>query len=105
MVQDWPGNIRELENAMETLVVLTEGDDLRPEDFISQIQMEESEAIVTIRRVAPWTQTMAEVERKVLQMTAAQCRSTRAMADVLHIDQSTISRKMQKYGLSLGKKK
>ena len=101
MVQDWPGNIREL----ETLVVLTEGDDLRPEDFISLIQMEESEAIVTIRRVAPWNQTMAEVERKVLQMTAAQCRSTRAMADVLHIDQSTISRKMQKYGLSLGKKK
>ncbi len=105
MVQDWPGNIRELENAIETLVILTEGDDLQPEDFISQIQMEESEAIVTIRRLAPWNQTMAEVERKILQMTADQCHSTRAMADILHIDQSTISRKMQKYGLSLGRKK
>jgi two-component system, NtrC family, response regulator len=36
----WPGNIRELENIIERLVVLTAGDEIRPSDLPPFLQRE-----------------------------------------------------------------
>ena len=36
-VYDWPGNVRELKSLIERLVIVSEGDKIKPEDFAGRL--------------------------------------------------------------------
>ena len=99
MRQEWPGNIRELENAVETMVVLPSDDTLTPAHFVGKGPGEDAKAAVKVRHIVPWKQAVEEMEKALLTRAYEECRSTRAMAKMLQIDQSTVVRKMKKWGL------
>lgn len=97
----WPGNIRELENAMETMVVLAPGDDLLPEYFMASRKEGDTGEAVQLKKIIPWKEAVDALESELLRQAHAQYGSTRAMAEVLGINQSTISRKMKKLGIEV----
>jgi transcriptional regulator with PAS, ATPase and Fis domain len=92
---NWPGNIRELENLVERLLVTSPGEwitlaDLPPGlfehiDYKSNIQ---------VRGVMPLRLAILELEGQLIQNALKECGSTYKAAKALNIDQSTLARKM-----------
>jgi len=97
MRYDWPGNIRELENALERAVILQEGRIIMSEDLPEKLRLRskgKSDSVVSVANL-----TLDELEKeyllKVLEETG--WHKKRA-ASILGINASTLYRKLQRYG-------
>lgn len=93
---EWTGNIRELENVIENLVVLQESDRLLPEHLPSHLFKEEqSENGITVNGVLPLKEAVFQTERQLFRNASQRYSSTRAMAKALGVNQSTVVRKQK----------
>ena len=96
MVYDWPGTVRELQNALEHAVVLSRGDIIEPGALPERITRRRKEPLVA-ERSSP-NPSLDIIERAyimwVLQSEGG--NKTRA-AEVLGIDPSTLYRKLSRY--------
>ncbi|HTX22075.1 MAG TPA: sigma-54 dependent transcriptional regulator [Candidatus Aquilonibacter sp.] len=97
----WPGNLRELRNAIERAVILTKHKMLFPEDFPAELRGQNPAAIAAGEKL-PQTGSLISLEkleeahlRKVLEQTP----SLTEAAEILGIDQATLYRKRKKIGL------
>ncbi|MBA2244102.1 MAG: sigma-54 dependent transcriptional regulator [Gemmatimonadota bacterium] len=95
---DWPGNIRELENALERAVVLSSSGEIDLSALPDRITARETQPLVSNR--LPPNPPLEIIERAyihwVLQSEAGNKTRT---AEVLGIDPSTLYRKIVRYGL------
>ena len=102
---DWPGNVREMENLVERLVVLVNEPYIDichlPETMQGKIEtvVDGSEAVV-LNRVVPYKQAVEELEALLLERAFGEHGSTRKVARVLEVNQSTIVRKMKQYQIT-----
>ena len=97
---NWPGNIRELENVIEYLVVTTNADVIQKENLPENILQYGSSSqlkILSLENVTSLKEAVNLVEKRLLLETMEQCASTEEMAKLLKIDRSTVIRKLQKY--------
>ena len=95
----YPGNIRELMNICERLVVMTETKLIDLADLPNQIS---SQAENNLQQFIPGTslqETLDQVEKKLLKKALAQYCNQTEIAAALNVNQSTIARKLKKYGL------
>lgn len=94
----WPGNIRELENVIERLVVTTPGEIITfsdlPRFFFGEQSL--SKATVSVRGLIPLKEAVLAVEKLLLEKAMERYGSTYKAAEVLQVDQSTIVRKLHK---------
>jgi DNA-binding NtrC family response regulator len=101
MRYDYPGNVRELENAIERAVTLAERGEVTPQDLPPGFR-ETPPPLLAERQSFPYSETMtlaqleAEHIRRVLDHFAG--NGTRA-AKSLGISRSTLWRKVREYGL------
>lgn len=101
----WPGNIRELENTMERLLILTEANTIRLEDLPFNIQMaekqtEEESSSSAAPRANLTNMTLEEMEKNhILQMLAFQQGNKTKTAKALGITIKTLYNKLHRYGL------
>lgn len=95
----WPGNIRELENIIERLVVTSKGKEIIPEDLPIQIkyQVEREKMHGYDTEIVPLKQAVERTERNVLMKAYSKFKNTYKMAEALKVSQPTIVRKMKKY--------
>jgi two-component system response regulator AtoC len=92
----WPGNIRELRNALERAVVFSRGDSLEPDDFPENVRAAGRGAAGTTLGL----RSLEDVEKEVIAATleATHYGISRA-ADILGISRKTLLEKRKKYGL------
>ena len=101
MGYDYPGNVRELENAVERAVTLAEGSEITPKDLPPSIR-EPRLPLLGRGSAFPYSEnmTLAQLEaehiRRVLIHTAG---NTTKAAKTLGISRSTLWRKMREYDL------
>lgn len=98
---EWPGNVRELENLVERLIVTSPSNYIDAEDLpweIPGITADESNT-VTVKEIAPLAEVIESAERQLLEMARYEYGTTSAMAEILEVNQSTVSRKMKTYGI------
>ncbi|MGN0714599.1 MAG: TyrR/PhhR family helix-turn-helix DNA-binding protein, partial [Anaerovoracaceae bacterium] len=88
----WPGNIRELKNVMENMVVISNSDYLRSSDLPWVQQKEKPDGGMPTLKEA-----MEEFEKQFLRKAKEQWGTTEKIAKALDVNQSTISRKLNKY--------
>jgi two-component system response regulator HydG len=90
--QTWPGNIRELENAIERAMVVAQEPEIREQDFIFKAPAAASNGT---------SKSLEEMEKTHILRVLEQCswNQTRA-AETLEIDRVTLHHKLKKYGWS-----
>lgn len=96
---EWPGNVRELRNAVEKMVVLSEGDKLGIDDLPYEITHgTRSETPVGETRLAPRTVNIKEMEKAKILSTLERFHynKTRA-AEELGISRRTLHRKLNEW--------
>jgi PAS domain S-box-containing protein len=97
----YPGNVRELLNMCERLVVMTEGreiglDDL-PASIMTAVDRSRFSTMGKFQQGQTLAQMLADAERRILADARRQYRSQSKMAEALGVNQSTIARKLKKY--------
>jgi two-component system response regulator HydG len=97
MSHAWPGNVRELKNMMEQAVLLTEGEEVRPEnlaDLASEWRRRLSQRLVREEG------SLEDMERCYIEEVLRQTGGQKGRASrILGIDRRTLYSKMRKYQL------
>jgi two-component system response regulator AtoC len=97
---DWPGNVRQLRNVVESAVLLCSGPILRAE----ALNIPDAGRAGGTGGAAvsfPEGMTLAEIERQVLEQTFARYHGNRTLtAEKLGLSRRTIQRKVKEHGLS-----
>lgn len=90
--QPWPGNIRELENAIERAMVVAQEPEIREQDFVFK-------SMATASSGAP--KSLEDIEKAHILRVLEECgyNQTRT-AETLDIDRVTLHHKLKKYGWS-----
>ncbi|MDO4517724.1 MAG: sigma 54-interacting transcriptional regulator [Bacillota bacterium] len=102
----WPGNIRELENVVQRLIISSIGDAITSLDVIRELDGE----VIGVSSVEPvkteideasidLTKTMETLEKNIIKYALEKHGSTRRAAKVLGISQTQLVRKKNKYEL------
>ncbi|MEM1137053.1 MAG: sigma-54 dependent transcriptional regulator [Bacteroidota bacterium] len=88
---NWPGNIRELQHAVERAVIMADGDQLKSDDFILKPEQKLKQADADI-------QSMGEVEKNaIIKAMEKHQGNLSEVARELGLSRPTIYRKMKKY--------
>jgi DNA-binding NtrC family response regulator len=94
LAYDWPGNIRELRNCIESSVVLARSTIIEPEDLPSAVSKAENPSLVSLEVGI----TLEEAERRLIVSTLGLCGGNKTKAaDMLGIGRKTLHRKLQEY--------
>lgn len=100
---DWPGNVRDLENAVQSAMILCTDGTIRPEhlpDRIKGYDLAEQQA-VTGNGTGSIREINAQVEKEIISEALKKHNYNRTLtAEALNISRKTLFNKMKRYGLS-----
>lgn len=92
---DWPGNIRELQHAVERAVIMSEGNVLQPHDFFLNQSHEETED-----EFVPYTTNLEETEKMLIRKVIDKHNGNISKASrELGLTRASLYRRIEKYGL------
>jgi len=96
---EWPGNIRELRNTVERIVLLSRGDVIEPADLPEQIAHAKDRKPEIVLGL---DQPLEEIEKKVIRSVLNQITQNRTLAArILGISLRSLHYKIKRYGLGL----
>lgn len=96
---DWPGNIRELRNCVESAVVMCSDSEISLEDLPPQVSKNSEDMGIVIPLGIP----LEESEKIIIRQNLAANRNNRTKtAEVLGIGRKTLQRKLAEWGMEEG---
>ena len=95
---DWPGNIRQLKNVIESMVVISNDEYISLND-VPWISSAGSAGMAEPAGEKSLQQMLDDYEKSILMRAKRKHGSSRKIGESLKVDQSTIVRKMNKYGI------
>lgn len=106
--RDWPGNIRELENVVQRLLITAKGESISIFDVMKEVHVDmfeylskddEGEDLLDESREIPLDVMVGNLEKRIIKHAYEKYRSTRKAAKAIGISQSQFIRKKNKYQL------
>lgn len=95
----WPGNVRQLKNVIENMVVLSEGHELTPETLPREIRPVAAEAAGNMNNLVGIS--IEQAEKELIRNTLKMVEGNREQAaKILGIGERTLYRKIKEYGLT-----
>lgn len=96
----WPGNLRELRNAVERALILCPGAQIAPEDLGIPTVEDSPHPRISARNAALGAEvTLEAIEREHIARIIGRAPTLEAAARTLGIDSTTLQRKRKRYGL------
>ena len=108
MQQQWPGNIRELENTVQRLIISSQGEDITMMDVMREKHSElfgymPGEDLAAENQAQPAEKNLQtaveEYEKSLIKYACEKYGSTRKAAKAIDISQTQLVRKKKKYGI------
>lgn len=100
----WPGNIRELRNIMEYLVVCASDLEYLDNSFLYSIfDLDGKDSYVELKKNMTLSEAISSYEKEFLKLAIKDVRNLKEASEILDVDISTVSRKLKQHGLSLKK--
>ena len=90
----FPGNVRELKNIIKRAVVMSE------KNKINDCVLETGRQLASCGTNLPLKEQLETIEKQILFETMQKHKTTRAISKHLRLNQSSVVRKLQKYGLT-----
>lgn len=98
---EWPGNVREMINLLERLIVTTENSQIVTKDKVKKHlnpkKIKDSDKEIVVNDIVPLKEAVSSVEKEILKLAKKRNKTTYEIADILDVNQSTVVRKMKKY--------
>jgi len=91
----WPGNVRELRNVVESLVLVTKGEQIGVRDLPANIRAVSTRTEIRL----PMGMTLQEAEKEILRCYLEVFPTKKEVARVLNIGLRTLHAKIKAYGL------
>lgn len=92
----WPGNVRQLKNVVENMVVISNNEYLHKDDLPwMRNSVSTSQDNITLK------EAMETFEKELLMEAKIKWNTTEKIAEALDVNQSTISRKLNKYNIKI----
>lgn len=99
----WRGNVRQIKNVVERIVILSEDGTLLKEDVIPILKLDiesedssESDSVVRVIRLSTLGKAQEEMERQLIGMAVEKYKTVPKAAEALGVPPSTIYRKLKK---------
>jgi DNA-binding NtrC family response regulator len=102
MLYEWPGNIRDLENAIQSAMILSQNDIIDVDQLPMRIKgyPMSPEALLMNDAGSTIRETNSAVEKNLIEETLKRCNYNRTVtAETLNVSRKTLFNKMKKYGL------
>jgi Nif-specific regulatory protein len=95
----WPGNVRQLENELKRIVVLTPREAITEEDLPEPMKKITTEMVASkLRPVRSLKETVEEVERRMIEEALQTCKQNQLQAaKALGLSRSGLIKKMKRY--------
>lgn len=95
----WPGNVRQLENLIERLMVTSDGPEITVEDMPQEFQSGRGESPrVILTGVMPLKDAVAQVEVQLIKMALDRLKTAEAAGGLLGVHPTTLMRKLKRKG-------
>jgi PAS domain S-box-containing protein len=111
----WPGNVRQLQNVMERLIILSDGSTISPEDILNILGDQFNMSHLSTQEVSAsedflgqftghseemgngydLKQELKQIEKKLIKDAINKCKTTRKTAEFLGLSQSTLVRRLK----------
>ncbi|MDF1755596.1 MAG: sigma-54 dependent transcriptional regulator [Verrucomicrobiales bacterium] len=95
----WPGNLRELRNAIERAVILSRGDQIMEEDLPMPEAASSSNGSETGKALPGGDISLEQLEEEHIRRVLARAPTLQVAAEILGIDQATLYRKRKRMGI------
>jgi transcriptional regulator with PAS, ATPase and Fis domain len=100
----WPGNIRELENLVERMVITSKEDIIQVRDLPEEIRSSKQyDRLFNFGNQFSLNEKIEQIESEIILKAYQQYGTTRKASKVLGITQSSLMRRVKKYGIKLPK--
>jgi len=100
MTHRWPGNVRQLRNALETATLVGQGDTIEPGDLPPEVAREVIPPSSPEPIPLPASRTLTEIERDAIRDALAKTGGNKTQAaKLLGIGLRTLHRKVKEYGI------
>jgi PAS domain S-box-containing protein len=101
---EWPGNVRQLENVVERMVIMAEGDIIDASLLPEEIRQKKTEMDIPAipareRDILPLKKAREMAEKELIIYALEKYKSIREAARHLEVDHSTLIRKIRKYDI------
>lgn len=97
---DWPGNIRELENTIERLVVTSDSNLIRMEELKENTRIDVISVDINDDFPKVLSKVLDDTEKNLFMKALKHFKTTREMAEALGISQSAVVKKMKKHSIT-----
>lgn len=105
MIYSWPGNIRQLENLIERLVVTSSTEEIDIQHLPAYFMQSDNGKTgnnhqpISVNSIIPLKKAVESLERQLLEKTFSITSSCYKAARLLEVDASTVSRKATRYNI------
>ena len=99
----WPGNIRQLQNVLFSVVALNNGGDICADDLLQVLNKhagkQQLSNDIDIQTIKDWSSAQADFEAKLLEHLHPLFPTTRKLAERLNVSHNKIAMKLREHGI------